>query len=114
MNARYVQRGDAIDYTPMDDVAAGDVVILAGKLAGVHALGELRGDLADDLLDRLHCLLPKLVAPDAGGGEALQVEAVDDLAVDLLLDAAADLGEGVLRRRLGRVGWSGGRVVGWS
>jgi len=26
MDARYVQRGDAVDYTPMADVAAGDVV----------------------------------------------------------------------------------------
>lgn len=38
MNARYVQRGDAIDYTPTEDVAAGDVVILAGKLVGVAKL----------------------------------------------------------------------------
>lgn len=38
MNARYVQRGDAIDYTPMEDVAAGDIVVLAGKLVGVAKL----------------------------------------------------------------------------
>ena len=38
MDARYVQRGDAIDYTPMADVAAGDVVVLAGKLVGVAKL----------------------------------------------------------------------------
>ncbi len=34
MKARYVQRGDSIDYTPSADVAAGDVVIL-GDFAGV-------------------------------------------------------------------------------
>ncbi len=45
MNARYVQRGDAIDYTPIDDVAAGDVVILAGKLVGVAKLDIKAGEL---------------------------------------------------------------------
>ena len=38
MDARYVQRGDAIDYTPTADVAAGDVVVLADKLVGVAKL----------------------------------------------------------------------------
>ena len=38
MDARSVQRGDAIDYTPMADVAAGDVVVLANKLVGVAKL----------------------------------------------------------------------------
>ena len=37
MDARYVQRGDAIDYTPLADVAAGDIVVL-GKLVGVAKL----------------------------------------------------------------------------
>lgn len=45
MNARYVQRGDAIDYTPTEDVAAGDVVILAGKLVGVAKLDIKAGEL---------------------------------------------------------------------
>ena len=38
MDARYVQRGDAIDHTPEADVAAGDVVVLADKLVGVAKL----------------------------------------------------------------------------
>ena len=38
MNARYVQRGDAIDYTPLEDVATGDVVVLSNKLVGVAKL----------------------------------------------------------------------------
>ena len=38
MDARYVQRGDAVDYTPMADVAAGDIVVLADKLVGVAKL----------------------------------------------------------------------------
>ena len=45
MDARYVQRGDAIDYTPIADVAAGDVVVLAGKLAGVAKLDIKAGEL---------------------------------------------------------------------
>ena len=45
MNARYVQRGDTIDYTPTEDVAAGDVVILAGKLVGVAKLDIKQAEL---------------------------------------------------------------------
>ena len=44
MDARYVQRGDAIDYTPAADVAAGDIVIL-GKLVGVAKLDIASGEL---------------------------------------------------------------------
>ena len=45
MDARYVQRGDAIDHTPMADVAAGDVVVLANKLVGVAKLDIKAGEL---------------------------------------------------------------------
>lgn len=45
MDARYVQRGDAIDYTPAADVAAGDVVVLSGKLVGVVKLDIKTGEL---------------------------------------------------------------------
>ena len=37
MNARFVQRGEAIDHTPAADVAAGDIVAV-GKLVGVAKL----------------------------------------------------------------------------
>ena len=37
MKARFVQRGESIDYTPSADVAAGDVV-QQGKLVGVAKL----------------------------------------------------------------------------
>ena len=37
MKARYVQRGESIDYTPTTDVAAGDI-IQQGKLVGVAKL----------------------------------------------------------------------------
>ena len=46
MDARYVQRGDAIDYTPMNDVAAGDIVVLANKLIGVAKLDIKAGELS--------------------------------------------------------------------
>ena len=45
MDARYVQRGDAIDHTPIADVAAGDVVVLSGKLVGVAKLDIKAGEL---------------------------------------------------------------------
>ena len=45
MDARYVQRGDAVDYTPMADVAAGDVVALGTKFFGVAKLDIKAGEL---------------------------------------------------------------------
>ena len=45
MDARYIQRGDAIDYTPTVDVAAGDVVVLSNKLVGVAKLDIKAGEL---------------------------------------------------------------------
>lgn len=44
MDARYVQRGDAIDHTPAADVAAGDVVVI-GKIVGVAKLDIKAGEL---------------------------------------------------------------------
>ena len=44
MKARYVQRGESIDYTPTADVAAGDVV-QQGKLVGVAKLDMKAGEL---------------------------------------------------------------------
>ena len=44
MDARYVQRGDAIDHTPAADVAAGDIVIQS-KLVGVAKLDIKAGEL---------------------------------------------------------------------
>ena len=45
MKARYVQRGEAIDFTPSAaDVAAGDVVKV-GKLVGVSKLDIKKGEL---------------------------------------------------------------------
>ena len=44
MNARYVQRGDSIDYIPEADVAAGDI-IKVGSLVGVAKLDIKAGEL---------------------------------------------------------------------
>ena len=44
MKARYVQRGDSIDYIPEADVAAGDVVTI-GELIGVAKLDIKAGEL---------------------------------------------------------------------
>ena len=44
MDARYVQRGDAIDHVPLEDVASGDVVVL-GKLVGIAKLDIKRDEL---------------------------------------------------------------------
>ncbi|MDD5699518.1 MAG: DUF2190 family protein [Victivallaceae bacterium] len=44
MTARYIQRGDSIDFTPEADVAAGDVVII-GDLVGIAKLDIKAGEL---------------------------------------------------------------------
>ena len=44
MKARYIQRGESIDFTPTADVAAGDIVKL-GSLVGVSKLDIRAGEL---------------------------------------------------------------------
>ena len=44
MKARYIQRGDSIDFIPTADVAAGDIVKL-GSLVGVSKLDIRAGEL---------------------------------------------------------------------
>ena len=44
MKARYIQRGESIDYTPTEAVAAGDIVKL-GNLVGVAKLDIRAGEL---------------------------------------------------------------------
>lgn len=44
MKARYVQRGESIDYIPESDVAAGDI-IKVGSLVGVAKLDIKAGEL---------------------------------------------------------------------
>jgi len=44
MKARYIQRGDSVDFTPTTDVAAGDVIHI-GVLTGVAKLDIKAGEL---------------------------------------------------------------------
>ena len=44
MSVKYIQTGDAVDYTPVADVGAGDVVV-QGDLVGVAKLDILTGKL---------------------------------------------------------------------
>ena len=44
MKARYIQRGESIDYIPETDVAAGDIIVL-GDLVGVAKLDIKAGEL---------------------------------------------------------------------
>ena len=69
MDARYVQRGDAIDYTPMNDVAAGDIVVLAGKLVGVAKLDIKAGKLGALALTGVYEVTKTTGFAVAAGGE---------------------------------------------
>ena len=69
MDARYVQRGDAIDYTPAADVAAGDVVVL-GKLAGVAKLDIKAGELGALALTGVYEVAKASGVAFAAGAEA--------------------------------------------
>ena len=44
MKARYIQRGESIDYTPAADVAAGDIVKI-GRIVGIAKLDIKAGEL---------------------------------------------------------------------
>jgi predicted RecA/RadA family phage recombinase len=45
MNAKYVQKGDSIDYIPSSDIAAGEVIILGAELIGIAKLDIKTGEL---------------------------------------------------------------------
>ena len=45
MDAKFIQRGDSIDFRPERDVAAGEVVPLSGKLVGIAKLDIKAGEL---------------------------------------------------------------------
>lgn len=65
MKARYVQRGESIDYTPATDVAAGDIVKL-GKLVGVAKLDIKTGELGALALCGVYELVNNGIAIDIG------------------------------------------------
>ncbi len=45
MMAKYVQRGDSVDYTPEADVDAGTVVVIGPNLIGISKLDIKAGEL---------------------------------------------------------------------
>ena len=61
MSVKYIQTGDAVDYTPGADVGAGDVVV-QGDLVGVAKLDILTGKLGALVRERL-VVSPRLSAP---------------------------------------------------
>jgi len=85
MNAVFRQKGDAIDYTPATDVAAGAVVV-QGELVGVTKL-----DIKADKLGALHVSgvfdFPK--ASGSGTGFAAGVKAYWDDAAKVATEDAA-------------------------
>lgn len=82
MVARYVQRGESIDFTPEADVAAGDVVKV-GSLVGVAKLDVRAGELGALALVGVYEVA-------TGGAEVAAGEAVSvDLATGRVAAAGA-------------------------
>ena len=67
MKARYVQRGEAVDYIPESDVQAGDIVKIGG-LVGVAKLDIKAGELGSLALVGVYEI--------AGNGTALEAGSV--------------------------------------
>src|SRR5574344_1703805 len=78
LNARYVQRGDSVDYTPTADVSAGDIVN-HGKMVGVAKLDIKAGELGALALTGVY----EVVKGDAafGPGEEVGGDAASKKAV---------------------------------
>ncbi len=69
MGATYIHRGDAIDYTPTVDVAAGEVVVL-DELIGVAKL-----DIPANALGALHVVGVFHFPKATGAGEGIAIGA---------------------------------------
>ena len=65
MKARYIQRGDSIDFIPTADVAAGDIVKL-GSLVGVSKLDIRAGELGALALCGVYEIATNGTAVEAG------------------------------------------------
>ena len=65
MKARYIQRGDSIDYTSTSDIAAGDIVKV-GSLVGVAKLDIKAGELGALALVGVYELEGNGIAVEAG------------------------------------------------
>ena len=108
MDARYVQRGDAVDYTPMADVAAGDVVALGTKFFGVAKLDIKAGELGALALTGVYEVAKAPGAAFAAGAEigwdasakkAVAAGAADSIKLGHAV-SAADAGDSLVYVRL--------------
>lgn len=95
---RFVQEGDAIDYTPEDDVDAGQIVVL-GSLVGITKLpiaaGEtgalaLKGVFEGDKADGVAFAAGAPVYFDTGDGNLNGTSSGNTLAGYAVADAAED------------------------
>lgn len=68
MKAIYVQKGDSIDYTPIADIAAGDVVVIGANLLGIAKL-----DIKSDELGALALVGVFDMPKAAGAGTAIAI-----------------------------------------
>ena len=72
MDAKFIQRGDSIDFRPERDVAAGEVVTLSGKLVGIAKLDIKAGELGSLSLTGVFDM-PKAQLPHGDAAEWLFV-----------------------------------------
>lgn len=105
MNARFVQRGEAIDHTPAADVAAGDIVAV-GKLVGVAKLDIKAGELGALALTGVYEVAKgnaafaagAEVAWDAASGKAVAAGAASSVKIGHAVAWAAEADAFVLVR----------------
>lgn len=83
MKARYIQRGDSIDYTSTSDIAAGDIVKV-GSLVGVAKLDIKAGELGTIALVGVYELEGNGTAIEAGA-----VVSVDPTTGKMCADGAS-------------------------
>lgn len=92
MKARYVQRGESIDYTPETDVAAGDIVKV-GALVGVAKLDIKAGELGALALTGVYEIATG--GAEIAAGDAVSVDPATGAACDSAADGAVAFGHAV-------------------
>ena len=97
MKARYIQRGESIDYTPTEAVAAGDIVKL-GNLVGVAKLDIKAGTLGALALSGVYRVVKGSETAEAGApvywnadsGQATFTQGSNKRMGTLVADAATE------------------------
>jgi len=92
MNARYIQRGDSIDYTPAANVAAGDI-IKVGNLVGVAKLDIAANELGALALVGVYAVTKGTTA--FAMGDAVGWDATNKKAVAASMAGAIPLGTAI-------------------